>query len=401
MKRYWRLVTIITVVALTVGTFYIQSALSASGSPEIVFEKISGNKDELDPVVLEGLLNPGSGMSADERVKVTAEGAMYERKQSFLERISGSFFGNDMQRLKEKHRGFMRGKSGNASFFYETDSTLAYAAVNNQSARISESNMEFDVAVMDKDNGKTLSFNVPIPNRAKYVQVWVEDVQMIDGELKVITQNFFRDGGNGELLYRFDITNEEINGKETIATADNQEGNKRKHIQLLSSSDQIGAHPYVIFSKTTEMRRQKQGHAQTTTEKRERKFIVYNLKTDEKKSVKAPNSVAGKDVLMYKKETLYFRDENQIVTYNWKNDEITGKLKLPSLKEGGQTLVKIAEDNIYVLNSQIESSLEPGSAPVLVILDSDSGDVLYKGEVVTEEPVAKNAYLNIYELMIK
>lgn len=84
MKRYWKLIAIVTVIVLTIGTFYVNSALSAGSYPEIVFKKESGNEELVEPLILGGNYfadNIGHGL------ELTAEEATFEGERSFFERI--------------------------------------------------------------------------------------------------------------------------------------------------------------------------------------------------------------------------------------------------------------------------------------------------------------------------
>ncbi|TMN22479.1 hypothetical protein [Lentibacillus cibarius] len=393
MKRYWRLIAIVTVVVLTVGTFYMQSALSASSYPEVVFEKISGNEDELKPVTLIGNYH-ASQQGMGESVRVTTEDSSYSGEQSFFERIRGGFYSQDINQLQDKYRGFMRGKSGNIASYLETDNTFAYAKVINQFIDETGNNMAFDIAVLDKETDETTSFTVPVPNRAMYTRVYVEDVQLIDGELKVITQNYSKDGADAKYVYSFNLSEQDINGEEKIAAA-NQDENTRVHIRILPSSDIKAAHNYVVYAKTEEPIVREHANNQTNSaEKRasnnKQLYVIYNLKTEKKKAVTLPKALSGKETVMYKDTTLYLRDENKVTLYNLKTEAVEGRTKLPSQsnsakQEATRPTVNIANGKIYMLS--MPAGMVEGHAPTLTVIDAQSGDVLYEGKMITKKPL--------------
>src|SRR5699024_5214083 len=310
MKRYWRLISIVTVVVLTVGTFYIQSSLAAGGYPEFSIENISGDEEVIESVILNGSYNTGTGMHV--AVDVKPEDSEYFNKQSFFERLQG-MFSSEVKRLQEEYRSFMRGKAGSLTSYLETEETLAYADVNNQSVRTSGSEMEFDIAVLDKENGETTAFKAPVPNRAMYHQVYVEDVQMADNTLRVITRNFSRNGENVLHLYHFDITKQEITGDERIAMTGENEENAMSDFMKVRESDQTAQSDYIIVRENSPDNQNEQG------------YIVYNLETGEKQQL----DFSGRDVLLSHNVHLYLSTGDQILQYNIETDEMTAEIDLP------------------------------------------------------------------------
>src|SRR5699024_11994690 len=99
-------------------------------------------------------------------------------------------YNNKINRMTQEYCGIMHRKTGSITSYFEEEETLAYAEVINQSVRISNNDMEFDIAVLNKENDETISFTVPVPNRAMYTKVYVEDIQMTDDTLKFVTRNF-------------------------------------------------------------------------------------------------------------------------------------------------------------------------------------------------------------------
>ncbi|WP_010529267.1 hypothetical protein [Lentibacillus jeotgali] len=388
MKRYWRLIAIVTIVVLTIGTFYIQSAIAAVSYSEIKIEKISGNEELIEPVILNGSYNTGTGMNV--AINVTPDGSEYIRNQSFFERIQG-MYSNEVKRLQEEYRSFMRGKSGSNTSYLETEDTLASAEVINQSVRGSDSgDMEFDIAVLNKENGEITSFTVSVPNRAMYAQVFVEDVQMADDTLKVVTRNYSKDGENALYMYHFDMTNQEITGDKRIAiTGDNGE-NAGSHLMIEPESDQTAPSEYIIFSKDSPGGQDVQ------------EYIVYNLETGDKQQLETPEKLSG-DALLSDKEHLYFNTGNQIVQYNIETDEMTAEIDLPSqdtsngdMQRNTRPLLHVTNDKMYLLTASPGKKIGQN----ITIIDTTSGETLYNGKLTIEKPVDQNESLHIFDIQV-
>ena len=54
MKKYWQFIATITIIVLSIGTFYVTSTMSAESHPEFVIKTISGNAEEINALVFEG-----------------------------------------------------------------------------------------------------------------------------------------------------------------------------------------------------------------------------------------------------------------------------------------------------------------------------------------------------------
>ncbi len=52
--------------------------------------------------------------------------------------------------------------------------------------------IKFDISILNKDDGKTTSFNITVPDGSAADYIFFEDVQVFDKELQVITQNTMR-----------------------------------------------------------------------------------------------------------------------------------------------------------------------------------------------------------------
>ncbi|MFB4167980.1 hypothetical protein [Virgibacillus sp. JSM 102003] len=415
MKRYWKLIGIVTIAVLTIGTFYVKSAFSANTYPEIVFEKVSGNEEELDSVIIDGSYRIGR-YGPGEGVQVTTDGSTYQGELSFFERMQ-NMYSPKMNELQNEYRNFMRGKSGNLSSFYEAKGTLVYVDIINQTLTESPSETEFDIEVLDKDSNETVTFNVPVPNRAMYRNVHVADVQMIDGELKVITQNYLKQTdnvfGNQEMhVYSFDISNKSINGEEKIATVEQNNKNVRTHIGLFQESDVLNAHKNIVFSINKEniepnADRNMAGEV-TSADKGNPQYLAYNLETGEKKTLDFPKEHQDKEVIVYDGSTLYLmgetEDGREFALYNMETESIENKFAIPSqnkedAKFGVNSNVQISKGKMYVLNTTYNEGND--SSSTIMVIDTKSGDILYEGKITTKEPVEKEYKLYFYGMEIK
>ncbi|SFB05836.1 hypothetical protein SAMN04488072_106118 [Lentibacillus halodurans] len=397
MKRYWRLIAVILLVVLTIGTFYIQSAIAANGLQDITVEKVSGNEDEMEPVTISGSYMLGNAM--DESVQVDVEGTTYGSEQSFFKRFRNGFFHERILQLQQAHRNFMRGKGGSISSYMETADTLAYANVINQTMP-GRGEIKFDIAVLDKKNDETTSFTVPVPNRAMYAQVQVQDVQMTDDELHVMTRNYPRDGGEEAHLYRFDIPDQDITGDDTMISGDIQES-ERTYFNMVTDSDETASHDDVIFKKTTRtsgLDDDQNSGAEQPAQDVTNNYIIYDPETEETRSLELPESLVDQDILDRDNTTLYFGSQQQIVQYDLETEQITSEIEVPTSYEETEKLgsiTRIKNDKAYMLTRNQQAPRR------LLVLDLTSGNTLFEGKIKLDEPVGQDASLHFYELSVE
>ncbi|MGB2993820.1 MAG: hypothetical protein WBB47_14400, partial [Paenisporosarcina sp.] len=128
MKKYWKFTSIIAVIVLSIGTFYVNSAMSATQYPEFVINKKSGNAEEIKSLVLEGGYHEGSSMNyTNNHLEITSDGSEYRNGSSLLDLVIGRP-APMIQELQDEYRNFMRGKE-NLDSFFENNKLLAYADV--------------------------------------------------------------------------------------------------------------------------------------------------------------------------------------------------------------------------------------------------------------------------------
>ncbi|MBR8643975.1 hypothetical protein KEH51_02170 [[Brevibacterium] frigoritolerans] len=123
MKRYLCSIIIGMVVILSIGTYYVKVASSASSLPKYTFKTLEGSDKELDPVIINATLQKGSNFY--EPLTIESNTTTYASERSYLENLTGRQ-NQQIETLVKEHRSFMRGKDSISSI-YEDDDFLAYA----------------------------------------------------------------------------------------------------------------------------------------------------------------------------------------------------------------------------------------------------------------------------------
>ncbi|WP_077324265.1 hypothetical protein [Virgibacillus siamensis] len=396
MKRYWKLIAIVTIIVLTIGTFYVKSALSAGSYTEIVFKKEKGNDEVVEPLILHG--NYYANKIGHE-FEMTAEKTTFKRERSFLERIS-NMYRPEMKQLKDEYRSFMRGKKGSVSNYLNSEEVLAYVNIINQSIRETPSEMEFEVDILKKEPDKTVSFSLPVPNRALYANAHVLDVQMIDGDLKVVTSNYPKVSGEnltGEEfhVYSFDIEKQEINGEKEILALGNDDSGNYETISTMGEMNEMSPHPYMVFAMIDQESNTDRG--EKAPSKNSSEFIIYNFENGKESKVDVSMDIQfnGPYPYSFDDSNIYAiagQKNSRIIMYNLESKKVENEVDIPD-ENSGESLFKTLNGKLYVLLSTMEDA-----SPNIHVFDTKTGDTLYEGEIAVEKPVKGNTFFHFYEM---
>ncbi|OLS35429.1 hypothetical protein [Bacillus sp. MRMR6] len=407
MKKYWKLTSIIVVIVLSIGTFYVTSALSAEPYPEFVIQAQSGDAKEIESLVLEGAYaaDTTAGSYIGTNVKISEEGSTYA-SNSFLDQVIGQP-PTLIKELREEYRSFMRGKNSYIPSFFENEQFIAYAADNYQHGSLS-TRFFLDLSVLNKEDASINTFTIEIPDGKELDYFFVEDVQMIEDELYVITKNAVRMLKDHlyyeEHIYTIDVANQKISSDEAIIQVSEEQKDIRSNVHLVPTNP-TQAMEQLIFIKTD-------WRFTEDEESRQEKLISqevysYDLHTKETTKIDVPGLQLDENRLYYfDGSTIYFMSvagEDLAVTPYSLVDHQVGQLfrvqlsGKEGLMHGRTTLVK--DGKLYVVSPQMTSTMDSE----VVVADVKTGETLFKGQLALKDPSEKkkNFELAIHEVYVK
>ncbi|MCK1996723.1 hypothetical protein MPH47_05595 [Psychrobacillus psychrodurans] len=406
MKKYWKFTSIIAVIVLSIGTFYVNSAMSETQYPEFAINKKSGDAEEIKSLELEGSYHEGGSMSyVNTNLQITSDDTDYRNGRSIIDSIIGHP-APMIQKLQEKYRNFMRGKGRSVDSFFEDNKLLAYAEVKYKIGSFTTRDFKFAISIVDKDNGNTSSFSIKVPDSSVVENIFVEDVQVVDNELKVITHNSTRENGkyyNEKHIYSFDISTGKIVSSETIFSIPEQQGNAYIHAELVQTSHKQ-ANENLIFIKTLE--KMIQDGESDRLEETTRELISYNLRTNEKETIKLPDSLKEHQISYFDGSTIYFSKlsgENLVITpYSIENDQANNEftIQLSNETSDADPPIIIMEDGKLYVTTHITNLKTKAS---ITVIDLKTSDTIYQGEVIRKDsPNSTEQFeLYLYDMMIK
>jgi hypothetical protein len=404
MKRYWTSILLVPVIVLCIGTYYIQAA--AFGLPQFVIEKQEGDENAADGVDLSGQY--GGSNRSSEPLNIGLQGSEYVNEKSFFERLSPYWGSEEVKRLAEEYRDFMRGKRGPQSF-YEDDGLLAYVNVKEDNLPgTGRVNYRFEVSSQDKKNGRSSSYEVAVPNGNRYGMVQVQDVQATQGQLKVVTQNFMKNNGQTEIhLYSLDEVNRQTPADRTLWKQPPGSADTDTNISAVYETDWVHANPYSAFL-VSQYQRNKTDQSGSEAKKTGSQLLIFDIRTGEEvklESQEIRDFLSGdwemkQGGISIQGDNLYLAKNggNGFNVIRWSIPD--AKLSMQEIRSDSVTYSILKNDRFYMLTRR-----NPKELPSLVVADANTGSVLFKGTVSLkgseQQRAEKLAKLTIYAVNVK
>jgi hypothetical protein len=412
MKRYWKLITVATFIVLTIGTLYMQISLANSKYPEFVIEHKSGNKEELKPLTIIGdyVVDDATYI----RTEISAEGTTYRNNpSSTLYFLSDNYLAPEIQRLKKDYRNFMRGKQEQIDLFFEDQNVLAYVEPNSEylNTHNGQWSYSFEIDVLDQKSKERTKFEISVPEEEKYDYVYIQGMQFINGELKIVTVNDFNttigQSENAEIhVYTVDVDAQKIVNDDVIdVTTTALETNQWIDIYTINDGANIGPNKYVVFAidVSEETYTDDGGY---NYELLERQLIAYNLETNEQMTIELDGEL-GEEIYseLLSGATIYLSKEEgnqfEVMTYNLENQKMETKqtFDVPNIGESLPRIFTLVNDKVYMVHQQYEGRVDSS----IMIGDVLTGEVLYEGLIElpdsSKDQTVKEIYINEISVM--
>jgi hypothetical protein len=388
MKRYWKSILLCSLSIIVIGTFYIQSSFADQANIQIEFEKVKGNENEVKDLILYGDYAVGNVYQS---LKITSEETIDRNYRSFLQRMSTDGFAPVFKELIKDHKDFLRGKELTSANFYENENLLAYAGLRGNLYDYPMNKITFDIQVFNKKSEETIVFQSDVPEREKYSYIQVEDVQVINDEIKVLIRGFGIKGGDDLRVYTFNIDEQKLIKYDTIVSTQQIENNWTE-IRIIHDFDSIQPqNDYLIFMESYEAQ-EVQGNSKMRSYAGEPKLVaneafVYHVEKAQLKKLEIPSELlpAGESYSMIQ-STIFVHTPSangiEVNQYDIEKEEWGKKwtFELPPYedkKNQPDPYIKIMNGKIYIIRST-------NSGHTLFIGDSKTGESLYEGKLNVE-----------------
>lgn len=403
MKRYLCSIIIGMVVILSIGTYYVKVASSASSLPKYTFKTLEGSDKELDPVIINASLQNGSNFY--EPLTIESNTTKYASERSYLENLTGRQ-DHLIERLVKEHRSFMRGKDSISSL-YEDDDFLAYARVNSEYTKSGNMEAKFDIGLLEKKDEEETSFQIELPNQGRIMNADVRDVQLVHSKLQVLTMNDVNSNNEKQTkevhLYTIDVANKKVLSDKTLVSetfTDPEQVDFQMPIDLAPSQPNN-----MVFISVIKGVNHEDGFKKKL---KESKLLTYNYETEKLETVKkGPLSLDmarsgyadGKNLYAVEMKSGKYR----IKTFDLSSQTLTNNTELDiAANKKEQDFAAIKNGRVYfLLGNEVDQDVLTNKPAKLLIADIKTGKTLYKGETVINKKNSKSFQLYFDDLEIK
>ncbi|WP_338448633.1 hypothetical protein R4Z09_20760 [Niallia oryzisoli] len=402
MKRYWKSILLCSLSIIVVGTFYIQSSFADQTNIQIKFDRVKGDENEVKDLILYGDYSVGNLYQS---LKITSEETIDQNQQSFLQRMTTGRFAPVFKDLMKEHKGFLRGKELSPANYYENENLLVYAGLKGDSNEYPMRNIKFDIQIFNKKSGKKMVFQSDIPEKEKYSFMNVEDVQVINGELKVMVRGFGIHGGEDLRYYTFNIDEQKLVKDETIVSTQTTE-KRWTDIRIIHDYNSIQPqNHYLILTETYEAQRVQENGEMTSYDGEpklvENEAFVYRIDKNQLKKLEIPDELpqSGESYSIVD-STIFIHNRSangiEVNQYDMEKEEwenpLTFELPLSANKKD-QPYIKFMNGKMYLIRST-------SNGHTLFIGDVKTGESLYEGNlnVKNQRDVQKEYQLYFHEV---
>ncbi|WP_413305978.1 hypothetical protein AA0X95_04820 [Bacillus sp. 1P10SD] len=379
MKRYWKIITLSIVTVLIIGTFYIQSSLAAEQNTTIDFEKVSGNEEEINDLLLSGDYVVGN---LNQSLQITNKETINLTNQSFFQRLTRVNNGPIIKKLINQYRSFMRGKELNPAAFYEDEKLVAYANIIDPDSR----DASIDVDFFNKKSEETTSIQLDVPKNETYSWMDVVDVQVIAGNLKVITRGFQTKGGSDLNVYTINIAEQKLVKNEVIYTTPPVE-NGGSDLFVMNDDNSIKPEKYLLLKLDVYGEQPAQDNGEMGSEAGPQvvsnEVMVYDLETNQLEKIGVPDEMLGSinNLAAVSQSSIYIPSQTakgiEVNTYDIKNQKWGTKLTIEIVQnKNGESspYMKLIYDKLYIIQAT-------PTGHTIQIRDLKTGKSLYEGKL--------------------
>lgn len=366
MKKYLKSIILLVVTVVAIGSYYINNALASKINLEIEFETLKGKESEIKNITIYGDYYNG-----DEFLPVTLyEGRLKENNNvSIIDKLKQEDLPPQIKKYIDKYRTFMRGKSFSLYQIYEDEYVLAYANID---WGFTQKDSTFDISVLNKENDKITSFQSKIPNKEKYSFIYVEDLQMVNGQLKVIAMARLNDFHYEVHVYTFDIGEKQLVQDEIIYSTQNSKGDSSQSSLSIIYDYSTGKQTYYLISYTSESYDKEEDQ-----QKKVEDIILYNIETNEKEPLSLDfenaHTLSGSILTFVNYQEKYI----EVTSYSVVEHKVvnTFKFPLPNKEDEFPVSTYIANGKLYIVQ-QTSSVINK-----IWVLDVETGETIYEGNI--------------------
>ena len=397
MKKYMKLISVAVMIVVIYTVFFISGKEMTASFPQIKFHHIEGDASLVESLAIFGSINTGNYFF-DETFKYDKSGTTYEADLPWLERLDG-FSSEQMERLNKKYPSFMRGKDNYDSYFFESDEIVAYVGFSSMNWEMAPE--KFEVHLLDRASEQVKKLTVDIPDVLDYWYLDIRNVYYEDGKIFVTTVNYKEDavvsseyGNYAEevVIYTFDMENEQLENTTSIHTVNALEDDQGFAYANVLVADKDKGSLYLVDSNEIYSE-------DGSSSMKLNKVMHIDVASQKKKEIKVEKEVKGGVPVQADAKDLYFLQDKDgkaaLMKYNVENGEMISKLIFDeglSYDDAQGSYIEVINGELYY----IPTFMYNDDTAKIAVLDTNTLDKKYVGELTVENRQQINEFLEIY-----
>ncbi|MFJ7730759.1 hypothetical protein ACIQXF_02570 [Lysinibacillus sp. NPDC097231] len=395
MKKYWQTILISLIVVVTIGTYYFQqAAMAPKNDVSFKIEAISGNKEEVENLILQTNFQSGD---IHRWLYITKDSSTNRMNRSFFAGLNASNEDEIFGEFIQKYRKFMRGKDLYQNKFFEDEAHLIYTTFKDNGQKEGRGDfLTLQIDTLDKNTNDSSSFKINTPAQASYDWINVRGVYVGEGKIRILATIYLINGGEELHIFTVDENKMELEDDSVLAKLASEERGmegirifneynikKENHflymVRKYNNYKGEGAEPEIISSQT----------------------YIYNNTTNEVEEWIIPDKLNpySKWMVLYESYIyipVHSANGLELNRYNIEKKQWEEPLNIKySSKVSDEDIpfLKITDGKVYLVNRVSDGHL-------LFIGDLRTGESLYEGKIILEnrENINADYTLNIEDL---
>jgi hypothetical protein len=407
MKKYWKMLSMMLVIFLGIGTFYIHYALAVHSYPNFKIETVEGDPEMVENLAITayyGVLPYAS------LLQITNQGSFYRAQESFFDSMKSMPYSYD-RKIRDEYKHVLRGIHHGWNTYYEDDQYLVIVSLNT-SGYYTQPIREMEIRYLNKESKKTVKTISHRLNRTDFATI--HDVQVIGNNIIVFTIGWDYDYEQEKTTvfadtYTFNMAEAKFVEHVTILS------DQREHIELnpLYESVHWRPMPYIVYRLKEENRGVERVQAnvdpeapvnETEKDVQEAKepindLYAYHVETGTIKRIELPTELKSLEVNLFDGTHLYFvsssNDHTEVKVFNISEERVIHELTIDNGPHEDINHMFVDNGLLYVF----EQENPPSTNASLRIFNMETGEVVYRGEIVREDGKSEeDDVLNVYEI---
>jgi len=376
MKKYSIMIIICFAIITAISSYYIQLAIASKNAVSFTIETTSGDKKEIDNLMLQASYQSGD---SHRQLYITKDAATLQKRRSIISNLNTPYEISKYQQYFQEHRNFMRGKYLSPGNFFEDDVRIIHTTAPGNGENVLKGNLlTMDISILDKKSNDSLSFDVSTTAQVSYNFLLVNNVYADNGEIKILATGYPSNGGSELHLYTVDV-NKKTLLYDALLAKEASDVDTNSTIKTFTDDNKYQKDYFVYM--IDKYKRQEEGAPKLISSQ----LYLYNNKNNENEKLTIPEELAPKvDSLLLQGSEIFIpvfsADDLQLNRYNIEKKQWEKPLHIQLASDVLNEMVpflQIANDKIYISESTTGGHL-------FFIYDLRTGKSLYEGQIKQE-----------------